>query len=223
MLYCCISFMIFLQDFVKYNESHLRELPCQILDPILLGEGAGVGLMKGVDSKEIPEGSTLYDLVQMGIKQTHASVSVVVRLRKELSLVKDIPVLIAIDQVSTSFNSSFISEIFSLLIDLFLIFEFFVFFLLSLWISVALLQMVMSFLYLVHSFVSATCLQYNNWFTFSEYEEPVTIRSTRPVHARELAMVSMNPLHSTTLLQGYSLLNDNLHKITTCYVFFSEF
>ncbi|KAH9668183.1 mitochondrial 28S ribosomal protein S29-like protein [Citrus sinensis] len=87
-------------DFIKYNESHLRELPCQILDPIPLGEGAGVGLLKGVDSKEISEGSTLFDLVQMGINQMHASVGVVVRLRKELSLVKDIPVLIAIDQVN---------------------------------------------------------------------------------------------------------------------------
>lgn len=32
-------------------------------------------------------------------------------------------------------------------------------------------------------------LQYNNWFTFSEYEEAVTARSCRPIHARELAMV----------------------------------
>lgn len=38
------------------------------------------------------------------------------------------------------------------------------------------------------SFVVA-CIQYNNWFTFSEYEEPVTIRSCRPIHARELSMV----------------------------------
>lgn len=99
--------MFFIQDFIKYNESRLRELPCQILDPILLGEGAGVGLMKAMDSKDILEGSTLYDLVQMGINQTHASVGVVIRLRKELSLVKDIPVLIAIDQVSTSLLNIF--------------------------------------------------------------------------------------------------------------------
>lgn len=46
--------------------------------------------------------------------------------------------------------------------------------------------------YLFHSFVDVSCIQYNNWFTFSEYEEPVTIRSTRPVHARELAMVSVS-------------------------------
>lgn len=67
----------------------------------MLGEGAGVGYLKGAESMPIPEDSTLYDLVQIGIKSTHASVNVVVRLRKELSLVKDVPVLIAIDQVSS--------------------------------------------------------------------------------------------------------------------------
>lgn len=66
----------------------------------MLGEGAGVGYLKGQETMPIPEDSTLYDLVQMGINSTHAAVSVVVRLRKELSLVKDVPVLIAIDQVS---------------------------------------------------------------------------------------------------------------------------
>lgn len=64
-----------------------------------MGEGAGVGWMKGVDSMAMPEGSTLYDLVQTGMSHTHAAVGVVVRLRKELSLIKDIPVLIAVDQV----------------------------------------------------------------------------------------------------------------------------
>ncbi|KAL8104269.1 uncharacterized protein LOC141678263 [Apium graveolens] len=118
-----------LQDFMKYNESRLLQLPCQVCDPIPLGEGIGVGQMKDVDSMAMPEGSTLYDLVQAGLNYTHASVGVLVHLRKELSLVKDIPVLIAIDQ-------------------------------------------------------------YNNWFTFSEYEEPVTVRSTRPIHANELATVN---------------------------------
>lgn len=77
----------------------MQQLPCQIFDPIPLGEGAGVGMMKGVDSMAMPENSTLYDLVQTGITYTHASVGVVIRLRKELSLVKDVPVLFAIDQV----------------------------------------------------------------------------------------------------------------------------
>jgi hypothetical protein len=54
----------------------------------------------------VPESSTLYDLVQIGIKQTHAAVGVVLRLRKELSLVKDIPVLFAIDQVRQILESN---------------------------------------------------------------------------------------------------------------------
>ncbi|GKV20742.1 hypothetical protein SLEP1_g30824 [Rubroshorea leprosula] len=134
-----------LKDFLKYNEGRLQQLPCQIFDPIPLGEGAGVGLMKGVESMALPEGSSLYDLVQMGIQYTQAAVGVVVRLRKELSLVKDIPVLIAIDQ-------------------------------------------------------------YNNWFTFSEYEEPVSVRSHRPVHARELAMVNAfrSMMHDDMMVGAFS-------------------
>lgn len=91
------------QDFLKYNESYLKQLPCQIFDPIPLGEGAGVGWLKDVDSLAIPEGTMLCELVNTGIEQTHAAVGVVVRLRKELSLVKDVPVLIAIDQVRNVF------------------------------------------------------------------------------------------------------------------------
>ncbi|XP_038992704.1 LOW QUALITY PROTEIN: 28S ribosomal protein S29, mitochondrial-like [Hibiscus syriacus] len=134
-----------LKDFLKYNEPRLQSLRCQIFDPIRLGEGAGVGWMKGVESMALPEGATLYDLIQMGIKYTHAAVGVVVRLRKELSLVKDVPVLIAIDQ-------------------------------------------------------------YNNWFTFSEYEEPVTVRSRRPIHARELAMVNAfrSMMHDDMMVGAFS-------------------
>lgn len=77
----------------------MRQLPCHISEPIPLGEGVGVGMMKGADSMTMPEGSTLYDLIDIGIKHSHAAVGVVVRLREELSLVKDMPVLIAIDQV----------------------------------------------------------------------------------------------------------------------------
>lgn len=99
----------YFQDFLKYNESRVQQLPCKISDPIPLGEGVGVGWMKGVDSMAMPEGSTLYDLIQTGVTHTHAAVGVLVRLRKELSLVKDIPVLLAIDQViqTTSFNIPF--------------------------------------------------------------------------------------------------------------------
>ncbi|XP_058761300.1 uncharacterized protein LOC131634671 [Vicia villosa] len=134
-----------LKDFLKYNESYLKQLPCQIFDPIPLGEGAGVGWLKDVDSVAVPEGTMLYELVKTGIEQTHAAVGVVVRLRKELSLVKDMPVLIAIDQ-------------------------------------------------------------YNNWFTFSEYEEPVTIRSCRPIHARELTMVNAfrSMMHDDMMVGAFS-------------------
>lgn len=85
---------------MKYNEPMLMKLHCKVNDPIPLGEGAGVGRTRDTDSMDLPEGSTLYDLVQLGITNTHACVGVVVRLREELSLVKDIPVLFAIDQVS---------------------------------------------------------------------------------------------------------------------------
>ncbi|KAE8039371.1 hypothetical protein FH972_011791 [Carpinus fangiana] len=132
-------------DFLKWNESHLKQLPCQISDPIPLSEGAGVGRLKDADSMAMPEGSTLYDLVNTGIKYSQAAVAVVVRLRRELSLVKRIPVLIAIDQ-------------------------------------------------------------YNSWFTFSEYEEAVTLRSRRPVHARELAMVNAfrSMMHDDMMVGAFS-------------------
>ncbi|XP_047342423.1 28S ribosomal protein S29, mitochondrial [Impatiens glandulifera] len=134
-----------LQDFMKYNESKLEKIPCQISDPIPLGEGAGIGWMKGVDSITMPEGSTLYDLIQTGITNSHAAVGVIVRLRKELSLVKDIPVLIAIDQ-------------------------------------------------------------YNSWFTFSEFQEPVTVRSCRDIHARELTMVNAfrSMMHDDIMIGAFS-------------------
>ncbi|KAH9623941.1 hypothetical protein KSS87_009605 [Heliosperma pusillum] len=131
-----------LKDFLKFNQTRLQQLPCQVYDPITLGEGAGVGFLKGADSMTMPEGSTLFDLVQTGITHTHAAVGVVVRLRKELSLVKDIPVLLAIDQ-------------------------------------------------------------YNSWFTFSEYNEVVTPRSSRPVHARELATVNaFRPMTHNDMMVG---------------------
>lgn len=60
----------------------------------------------------VPENSTLYDLVQIEIKHTHAAVGVVGRLRRELSFVKDIPVLFAIDQVRQILESN--SQIMSL-------------------------------------------------------------------------------------------------------------
>ncbi|XP_075519707.1 uncharacterized protein LOC142553380 [Primulina tabacum] len=118
-----------LQDFMKYNKSCLQGLKCNTHDPIPLGEGAGVGWTKGSDKMQISKDTTLFELVQAGINNTHAAVGVVVRLREELSKVTSVPVLIAIDQ-------------------------------------------------------------YNNWFTFCDYEEPVTVRSCRAIHARNLATVN---------------------------------
>ncbi|KAK9051025.1 hypothetical protein SSX86_027650 [Deinandra increscens subsp. villosa] len=134
-----------LQDFLKFNESNLMKLPCKVFDPIPLGEGAGVGRMKDADSMAMPEGSTLYDLVQTGITTTHASVGVVVRLREELALVKDIPVLIAVDQ-------------------------------------------------------------YNSWFTFTEFEEPMTVRSSRSIHAKEVATVNAfrSMMHDNMMVGAFS-------------------
>ncbi|XP_010685948.2 uncharacterized protein LOC104900263 [Beta vulgaris subsp. vulgaris] len=131
-----------LKDFLKFNETCLRQLPCQTSDPIPLGEGAGVGFLKGADSMAMPEGSTLYDLIQTGVIHSHAAVGVLVRLRKELSLVKDVPVLLAIDQ-------------------------------------------------------------YNNWFTFSEYEEVVTPRSSKPIHAKDIATVNaFRPMTHDDMMVG---------------------
>ncbi|KAL6595137.1 hypothetical protein ACP70R_048240 [Stipagrostis hirtigluma subsp. patula] len=134
-----------LQDFLKYNETRLQQLQCQIFEPIPLGEGAGVGMMKGADTVEMPEGSSLYDLIQTGITHSHASVGVLVRLRKELALVKDVPVLFAIDQ-------------------------------------------------------------YNSWFTFSDFQEPVTVRSCRPIHAKELNTVNAyrSMLHDDMMIGAFS-------------------
>ncbi|KAK4419850.1 hypothetical protein Salat_2397900 [Sesamum alatum] len=134
-----------LQDFLKYNKSSLQDLKCNILDPIPLGEGAGVGWPKGGDKMPISEETTLYQLVEAGLNNTHATVGVLVRLRRELSKVTNMPVLIAVDQ-------------------------------------------------------------YNSWFTFTDYEEPVTVRSCRPIHARELATVNAfrSMMHEDMMVGAFS-------------------
>lgn len=134
-----------LRDFLKYNKSCLEGITCKILDPVPLGEGAGVGRLKGRDNLQIPEGTTLCQLVEAGVNDTHAAVGVVVRLRKELSEVTSVPVLIAVDQ-------------------------------------------------------------YNNWFTFTDFEEPVTDRSVRPIHAREVATVKAfrSMMHNDMMVGTFS-------------------
>ncbi|KAL6504967.1 hypothetical protein OROGR_024784 [Orobanche gracilis] len=133
------------KDILKFNKSCLQGLKCNILDPILLGGGAGVEWPKDSDKLEISERTTLYQLIEAGLNNTHAAVGVVVRLRQELAKVTSVPVLFAIDQ-------------------------------------------------------------YNSWFTFTEYEEPVTVRSCRPIHARELATVNAfrSMMHEDMMVGAFS-------------------
>lgn len=89
---------------MKYNKPCLQDLKCNLHKPVPLGEGAGVGPPRGSDKMPISDGMTLCELVEAGIKSTYAAVGVVVRLREELSKVTSVPVLVAIDQVSVSFQ-----------------------------------------------------------------------------------------------------------------------
>lgn len=65
--------------------------------------------------------------------------------------------------------------------------------------------------------------QYNSWFTFSDYQEPVTPRSCRPIHARELSTVSVA---LTLFFFGVVLLhtqNKSAFKHFNLSAFFSKF
>jgi small subunit ribosomal protein S29 len=87
------------QDFLKSHREILESIPCRIFDSIPLGEGPGIGLVSGPQEVNLKSNATLKDLIQLGLDIPHASVGVVVRLRKELSLVEEVPVLIAVDEV----------------------------------------------------------------------------------------------------------------------------
>ncbi|KAH7282339.1 hypothetical protein KP509_35G025900 [Ceratopteris richardii] len=99
-----------LQDFMNSHGDMLDMIPCRISDPIPLGEGPGIGRLTGVQEAPIREGATLKHLVHFGIVTPHAAVGVVVRLRKELSLVEELPVLIAIDEFNSWFTFSAFHE-----------------------------------------------------------------------------------------------------------------
>ncbi len=92
-----------LEGFLKSHSELLDTLPCHILDPIPLGEGAGVPRARGLQQISLPERATLKHLVENGLSMSHAGVGAVVRLRQELSLVKEVPVLIAIDDYNSWF------------------------------------------------------------------------------------------------------------------------
>lgn len=95
-----------LENFLKSHSDILEVIPCRIFDPITLGEGPGIGRISGSQETPIRDGFTLKDLVQLGIASPHAAVGVVVRLRKELSLVEEVPVLIAVDEFNSWFTFS---------------------------------------------------------------------------------------------------------------------
>ncbi|GFQ01224.1 28S ribosomal protein s29 mitochondrial [Phtheirospermum japonicum] len=48
--------------------------------------------------------------------------------------------------------------------------------------------------------------QYNSWFTFTDFEEPVTVRSCRPIHARELTTVNAfrSMMHEAMMVGAFS-------------------
>lgn len=95
-----------LENILKSHSDILEVIPCRVVDPIPLGEGPGIGLLSGPQEVPVGEGFTLKDLIQLGLRITHAAVGVVVRLRKELSLVEEVPVLIAVDQFNSWFTFS---------------------------------------------------------------------------------------------------------------------
>ncbi|KAL2649989.1 hypothetical protein R1flu_018117 [Riccia fluitans] len=99
-----------LEGFLKSHGSVLGTIPCRVLKPLQLGEGAGVGKLRGLQELSLPEGSTLKDLVEKGIAVSQAAVSVVVRIREELSLVTEAPVLICIDEYNSWFTFSHFHE-----------------------------------------------------------------------------------------------------------------
>lgn len=102
-----------LQDFLKSHSDILDVIPCRVFDPIPLGEGPGIGRISGSQEAPLRDNCTLKDLVQLGIDSPHAAVGVVVRLRKELSLVVEVPVLIAVDEFNSWFTFSGFFESFN--------------------------------------------------------------------------------------------------------------
>lgn len=95
-----------LKTLLKSHEIILQQLPCQIFEPIILGEGPGIGMLDDKEAVAVPQSYSLFDLVQTGLTCPHAAVGLVVRLRQELSMVKEVPVLFVIDQYNSWFTFS---------------------------------------------------------------------------------------------------------------------
>ncbi|KAL3517992.1 hypothetical protein ACH5RR_020581 [Cinchona calisaya] len=70
-------------DFLKYNQTPLQELRCKIIDPIPLGEGAGVGWVKGADTMPVHAFRSMMhkDLMMVGAFSHSISVG---KLRQDL-------------------------------------------------------------------------------------------------------------------------------------------
>lgn len=88
-----------MQDLLNSHSDILDVIPCRISDPVPLGEGPGIGRVSGSQEAPLRDNCSLKDLVQLGIDSPHAAIGAVVRLRKEFSLVVEVPVLIAVDEV----------------------------------------------------------------------------------------------------------------------------
>ncbi|KAG6553608.1 hypothetical protein Mapa_004522 [Marchantia paleacea] len=99
-----------LEGFLRSHGSLLATIPCRVLKPLQLGEGAGVGKLRGAQELTLPEGASLRALVEKGIAVSQASVSVVLRIREELSLVQQAPVLLCIDEFNSWFTFSHFHE-----------------------------------------------------------------------------------------------------------------
>ncbi|KAJ7561212.1 hypothetical protein O6H91_03G019100 [Diphasiastrum complanatum] len=95
-----------LEGFLRSHDELLGLLKCHVVEPLYLGEVPGLPLARGPQHMILPENSSLKDLIQQGLAQPHVAVAVVVRLREELSLVTDVPVLFAIDQFNSWFTFS---------------------------------------------------------------------------------------------------------------------
>lgn len=167
--------------------------------------------VRGPQEFTLPEGATLKQLVEKGLSMSHAGVGAVVRLRKELSLVKDVPVLIAIDDVSNSclalsiarhkdlssisVHVSLVLFIFLSTVSSFLDRPFSIYFseIEKAGVVRRGSEVIDSYKYVeLNSFsqelMASFCylvLQYNSWFVFSEYG----VKAKKPIHAHQLEMV----------------------------------
>ncbi|XP_002986606.2 uncharacterized protein LOC9659848 [Selaginella moellendorffii] len=95
-----------LREFLDSHGEMLEQIKCRVPDPIFLGEAAALGRIPGPQEITMPENSTVKDLVEKGLDVQAAASNIVVRLRQELDLVTEFPVLIAVDEFNSWFTFS---------------------------------------------------------------------------------------------------------------------